>query len=112
MLGRRRCERGSDLAVQRPSRPKTSGPIQERRHLRRHAAIARAGADDDGIVVRKVLNRRDWRLLVELVTRIARSEEHTSELQSLMRTSDAAFCLKKKNQSNERRRPVRHMQRQ
>src|SRR3546814_7998424 len=25
-----------------------------------------------------------------------RSEEHTSELQSLMRTSDAVFCLKKK----------------
>src|SRR3546814_5419761 len=26
-----------------------------------------------------------------------RSEEHTSELQSLMRTSYAVFCLKKKN---------------
>src|SRR3546814_4276394 len=34
------------------------------------------------------------------VTEIAlddRSEEHTSELQSLMRTSYAVFCLKKKN---------------
>src|SRR3546814_2701257 len=28
---------------------------------------------------------------------IARSEEHTSELQSLMRSSYAVFCLKKKN---------------
>src|SRR3546814_7541929 len=27
----------------------------------------------------------------------ARSEEHTSELQSLMRTSSAVFCLKKKH---------------
>src|SRR3546814_9389890 len=27
---------------------------------------------------------------------MARSEEHTSELQSLMRISDAVFCLKKK----------------
>src|SRR3546814_4705446 len=27
----------------------------------------------------------------------ARSEEHTSELQSLMRISSAVFCLKKKN---------------
>src|SRR3546814_4357724 len=27
-----------------------------------------------------------------------RSEEHTSELQSLMRTSYAVFCLKKKNE--------------
>src|SRR3546814_8239700 len=31
-----------------------------------------------------------------LVGEIARSEEHTSELKSLMRTSYAAFCLKKK----------------
>src|SRR3546814_5945374 len=30
--------------------------------------------------------------------RATRSEEHTSELQSLMRTSDAIFCLKKKKQ--------------
>src|SRR3546814_2632396 len=37
---------------------------------------------------------------LELVQRIAivgRSEEHTSELQSLMRISYAVFCLKKKN---------------
>src|SRR3546814_4052804 len=30
------------------------------------------------------------------VRRKGRSEEHTSELQSLMRTSSAVFCLKKK----------------
>src|SRR3546814_2622926 len=30
------------------------------------------------------------------VTRVPRSEEHTSELQSLMRISYAVFCLKKK----------------
>src|SRR3546814_5170648 len=30
----------------------------------------------------------------------ARSEEHTSELQSLMRISYAVFCLKKKNHTN------------
>src|SRR3546814_9161935 len=29
-----------------------------------------------------------------------RSEEHTSELQSLMRLSYAVFCLKKKNNTN------------
>src|SRR3546814_7284630 len=33
-----------------------------------------------------------------------RSEEHTSELQSLMRISYAVFCLKKKNKKNEPRR--------
>src|SRR3546814_6659825 len=31
----------------------------------------------------------------------ARSEEHTSELQSLMRISYAVFCLKKKNKKNQ-----------
>src|SRR3546814_7619688 len=31
-----------------------------------------------------------------------RSEEHTSELQSLMRISYAVFCLKKKKQTNEK----------
>src|SRR3546814_9571580 len=31
-----------------------------------------------------------------------RSEEHTSELQSLMRISYAVFCLKKKTQNNTR----------
>src|SRR3546814_6139557 len=41
------------------------------------------GSDDD----RKALAR-------------GRSEEHTSELQSLMRISYAVFCLKKKNNSN------------
>src|SRR3546814_3164868 len=30
---------------------------------------------------------------------VARSEEHTSELQSLMRISYAVFCLKKKKQT-------------
>src|SRR3546814_3022161 len=32
-----------------------------------------------------------------------RSEEHTSELQSLMRISYAVFCLKKKNNTNYKR---------
>src|SRR3546814_3749048 len=31
---------------------------------------------------------------------VARSEEHTSELQSLMRISYAVFCLKKKKDKN------------
>src|SRR3546814_3585402 len=35
--------------------------------------------------------------LIDPALREARSEEHTSELQSLMRISYAVFCLKKKN---------------
>src|SRR3546814_2143018 len=38
-----------------------------------------------------------YRTLEALESRGIRSEEHTSELQSLMRISYAVFCLKKKN---------------
>src|SRR3546814_7345375 len=38
-------------------------------------------------------------LIVRRVTAAARSEEHTSELQSLMRISYAVFCLKKKKKN-------------
>src|SRR3546814_10034193 len=38
-----------------------------------------------------------------------RSEEHTSELQSLMRISYAVFCLKKKNQKTPIRKKQQHL---
>src|SRR3546814_3343103 len=37
-----------------------------------------------------------WPMVVDAVNAASRSEEHTSELQSLMRISYAVFCLKKK----------------
>src|SRR3546814_3127524 len=37
-----------------------------------------------------------------------RSEEHTSELQSLMRISYAVFCLKKKNKTNKKDQHIIH----
>src|SRR3546814_10097130 len=40
---------------------------------------------------------------VVVAARADRSEEHTSELQSLMRISYAVFCLKKKKQKHDRR---------
>src|SRR3546814_8237561 len=39
------------------------------------------------------------RIIEGLITGMGRSEEHTSELQSLMRISYAVFCLKKKKQN-------------
>src|SRR3546814_1270073 len=39
---------------------------------------------------------------MKLISANGRSEEHTSELQSLMRISYAVFCLKKKNKSTPR----------
>src|SRR3546814_8248142 len=38
--------------------------------------------------------------LIGYFKKLKRSEEHTSELQSLMRISYAVFCLKKKTQNN------------
>src|SRR3546814_7302736 len=37
------------------------------------------------------------RFAIAIALREDRSEEHTSELQSIMRISDAVFCLKKKS---------------
>src|SRR3546814_3299477 len=42
---------------------------------------------------------RPTRAVMAVAARIDRSEEHTSELQSLMRISYAVFCLKKKNKT-------------
>src|SRR3546814_8294115 len=54
------------------------------------------------VVIEAVLDRRaegDLGAGIKLLHRL-RSEEHTSELQSLMRISYAVFCLRKKKQLN------------
>src|SRR3546814_2327814 len=45
------------------------------------------------------INRSAKRRVVVALGGVARSEEHTSELQSLMRISYAVFCLKKKKKT-------------
>src|SRR3546814_3799305 len=47
--------------------------------------------------VRTVLHFAGESLRQRILPPVIRSEEHTSELQSLMRISYAVFCLKKKN---------------
>src|SRR3546814_8426965 len=54
-----------------------------------HLAISISGSISGGLVHADAPLRR-------VVARPGRSEEHTSELQSLMRISYAVFCLKKK----------------
>src|SRR3546814_1985945 len=51
-----------------------------------------------------------WRLAAAIATLllVPRSEEHTSELQSLMRLSYAVFCLTKKNKTNNKTRRPSH----
>src|SRR3546814_2419385 len=50
-------------------------------------------------LIRLILNQIGRRL-TESLDGSDRSEEHTSELQSLMRISYAVFCLKNKKQTN------------
>src|SRR3546814_7354435 len=48
----------------------------------------------------RIERARTHRILGGIFARAVRSEEHTSELQSLMRISYAVFCLKKKKKRN------------
>src|SRR3546814_9249604 len=64
-------------------------------------AVLRGANEPRAFVARGTrVGREDVQLIVEAEDRegrgIGRSEEHTSELQSLMRISYAVFCLKKK----------------
>src|SRR3546814_10376078 len=68
----------------------------------RYAGDAGEGAERDaGGHVLKIVGARivNGELLARSLAAL-RSEEHTSELQSLMRISYAVFCLKKKNKNN------------
>src|SRR3546814_2413892 len=78
--------------------------------LRRTAATVAPGAAAIGHVTQQDLEspmevdrryEREWGNLL-------RSEEHTSELQSLMRSSYAVFCLKKKNNRRENTEETAH----
>src|SRR3546814_7684526 len=63
-------------------------------------AAAADFVDEAGVDARALLRVRDFGVELQTVVTACpiRSEEHTSELQSLMRISYAVFCLKKKNQ--------------
>src|SRR3546814_6989315 len=50
--------------------------------------------------------RTSANILVASGFRPSRSEEHTSELQSLMRISYAVFCLKKKTKNKQPKQPT------
>src|SRR3546814_7805255 len=62
------------------------------------AAVARRAVTRPPHRVRNADRDADQHLVAGLMP-VGRSEEHTSELQSLMRISYAVFCLKKKNKN-------------
>src|SRR3546814_10868353 len=74
------------------------------KNIRLHQKSTEKGVGDDAAVVdhsgKKTIITTD--LLTEGI-HFDRSEEHTSELQSLMRISYAVFCLKKKKKNNKKK---------
>src|SRR3546814_1224811 len=92
---RRRAERGKRLApweapkmemFQLPQLLKDGVPLEKRLDLMR--SIGKDAGEKFSVLYPHTIK---W------VTQYERSEEHTSELQSLMRISYAVFCLKKQN---------------
>src|SRR3546814_9051517 len=82
---------GREPAGRRPQRGVSRQPVDEDRPFGRRRRIeVKSRGDRVGIVERGGGD----------VDFAGRSEEHTSELQSLMRISYAVFCLKKKNKKH------------
>src|SRR3546814_1821273 len=75
------------------------------REVRFHTAICLAHSDGRLLEAQDTTRVRFRRLREDEIQRYIdaeRSEEHTSELQSLMRISYAVFCLKKKKRDLEK----------
>src|SRR3546814_1621625 len=88
-VDRRRCARDRDAVILQCYGGTTR---VENEDLEFVIAHLRQGQFNGGTVLERLPTRTPTRLQ-------ARSEEHTSELQSLMRISYAVFCLKKKKQN-------------
>src|SRR3546814_3163889 len=87
---RPRQERGQHHVVERQGERQQPGRDQRRRDQRQR----------DAEEYRQRRGAQVERGFFERAVEVARSEEHTSELQSLMRISYAVFCLKKKKTHN------------
>src|SRR3546814_1292687 len=83
--------------------PRTSPSCGRPRTTRKPSAPSRRSGNRSSRDVRPHDERYDG--LYRRSEAAARSEEHTSELQSLMRISYAVFCLKKKKDNNQ---PLTH----
>src|SRR3546814_3222416 len=98
LLGRRRhrdFRRGLQLGEDRGGAALDRGFGRHARERRAHSlhALAKGRGDRGGVERRR-------RRFEQRLRSFGRSEEHTSELQSLMRISYAVFCLKKKKQQD------------
>src|SRR3546814_2061630 len=71
----------------------TRGPVG--RHAK-DVAAENEGPDRQAALAQRAFGHRETPFSTATTASRGRSEEHTSELQSLMRISYAVFCLKKK----------------
>src|SRR3546814_8369134 len=105
----------SDLAIDtgpKVPRPEISGTMRTYIDLHRHAAVREALTGHPKVALRlmfahAIVGSYLWRAKPEpptyrnaMVRQSVRSEEHTSEIQSLMRISSAVFLFNKKNAPN------------
>src|SRR3546814_3810098 len=100
----------SDVCSSDLQQPEGGAGDAERHRAQRHIAVGMAGEavahavdhEEERIDMRRPVP--EGRQLLHRIegAREKRSEEHTSELQSLMRISYAVFCLKKKKKKETR----------
>src|SRR3546814_3382689 len=93
MLGRHAFDEALDARQRRTPRDDVDQPG---RRIGAEQRSLRTAQDLDALDIGKLARRRAIAGQEYAVEEYARSEEHTSELQSLMRISYAVFCLKKK----------------
>src|SRR3546814_3799237 len=86
---------GDDLAVDQAGRQVERGDVADER--REFVGPVEAIAGVDAHVAARGGDLGAIAVIFDLVEPAVRSEEHKSELQSLMRTSYDVFCLQKKN---------------
>src|SRR3546814_10624003 len=91
------------LIIRRPPRSTRTDPLFPYTTLFRSAMHHLKANAGKGQFIDVALYESEFAVMESLIPEYAefgRSEEHTSELQSLMRISHAVFCLKKKNHSS------------
>src|SRR3546814_5169710 len=87
---------GARRLWRKTGRPKRSGRTDDRLSLRPSLSPQLRAARRRSSAFRAIAIKLSIPHHAAILGRVPRSEEHTSELQSLMRISYAVFCLKKK----------------
>src|SRR3546814_3589834 len=97
-----RCAEGGSYAGNDAAGGGEQAALRHQAHGGCNLAVERAVAiQERNDLAQRGVRRGDGGARVVVVARGERSEEHTSELQSLMRISYAVFCLKKKTKPSD-----------